>query len=146
MMNIQLFNFLEDFHEEIEDQLKVMISNKFSYMANLTREDFQSLAENWVDAYIDLLVTNQLDSVDKAIHEFNQLITGDRRQAVDLVEMNLMLSPIIKQLLLDKEIKDESKLSEFSEARGLIEATTYQMAGRVLELHQKKRQDALGIG
>ena len=64
-MNIQLFNFLEDYNVQIVNLLKTEIGKNRPAYEEIPAASLQEMLERILDGYIDLLITGQSDALDK---------------------------------------------------------------------------------
>ena len=60
-MNIQLFNFLEDYNSQIVSLLLAKIPRQINAYTRMPRTELKQMLEHLLDGYIDLLVTGQTD-------------------------------------------------------------------------------------
>lgn len=146
-MNIKLFNFLEDYQEQIKDLLKSRINRASPAYGEMSDTALHALLDQLLDGYIDLLVTGQMDSLDKLYRATSRVVAVRGSRYSDLFELPLLLTGVIRRLLAEEysDAGSENPIQEFNEALEQTETTSHRAACAFIDVfqeHLKKRIDA----
>ena len=139
-MNIQLFNFLEDSHAEIEASLATCLAEKSPLLRELPPESLKTLSEGIADCLIDLLVTGDSEVVDKIFKAMSRLPTADSSLSDDVIRLPLHLAKIISERLVEeyRQLEDQAEaVSLYVKSITAIHATAHKFSCRFLELLQE---------
>lgn len=139
-MNIELFNFLEDYHSEIVSTLRSRLAGEHPVYEEISPETLDDLLERILDAHIDLLVTGEIDAADKVFRALSRVLAIRGSKLSDVFKLPLHLDTVIRQLLIDeyKDMGDGNEaLEKYARAIGTIEKTTHKLSCRFLDVFQE---------
>jgi len=138
-MNIQLFNFLEDYSNQIVDLLTAKIPKSISAYSKLPKNELREMLKHLLDGYIDLLVTGQTDALDKVFRYMSRVHVAKNFKISDVLMAVLLFPQVIRRLLAEEyaEIQGESGVSKFNEVLEQTETTAHRAACSFADIYQE---------
>ncbi len=138
-MNIQLFNFLEDYNTQIVNLVTGKVKRAKPGYAEMSDDAVRTLVEHLLDGYIDLLVTGQTDSLDKLFRMVSRIVVARGAKYSDVFELPLVMGSVIRRLLAEEysDLQAEDGISKFNAALEQSESTAQRAAGSFLDMFQK---------
>jgi hypothetical protein len=138
-INIQLFNFLEDYHSQIVNLMKGKIKRGSPGYADMSDDTMDALVDQLLDGYVDLLVTGQTDAVDKVFHAMSRVVAAKGVKISEVFELSLVMTAVIRRLLAEEynDLKGDDAIRKFNQALEQIDATGRQVACRFLDTFQE---------
>ena len=101
-MNIQIFNFLEDYNAQIVGLLHGKIPRAIPAYSRIPRNELKQMLEHLLDGYIDLLVTGQTDALDKVFRYMARVHAAKKFKVSDVLMAILMFPQVIRRLLAEE--------------------------------------------
>ncbi len=141
-MNIQLFNFLEDYNAQIVNLLMGKIPKQVSAYSRLPRTELKQMLEHLLDGYIDLLVTGQTDALDKVFRYMSRVHAAKNFKISDVLSAVLLFPQVIRRLLAEEyaDIKGEDAIRKFNQALEQTESTAHRAACTFVDIFQEHLQ------
>lgn len=135
-MNIQLFNFLEDYSNQIVKLAKGQITKNRPAYKKISDKALHDMLEQCLDGYIDLLVTGQTDNLDRLFQVLSRVLAVRGSKFSDVFEVPLVMSTVIRRLLVEEysDLNDQDAIRKFSEALEQTEKTAHHAACRFLDV------------
>ncbi len=138
-MNIQLFNFLEDYNDQIVNLLMGKIPRGIAAYGKMPRTELKQMLEHLLDGYIDLLVTGQTEALDKVFRYMSRVHAAKKFKVSDVLGAVLMFPQVIRRLLAEQyaDIKDEDAIRKFNQALEQTESTAHRAACSFVDIFQE---------
>lgn len=138
-MNIQLFNFLEDYNEQIINLLMGKIPRAVTAYSKLPRTELKQMLEHLLDGYVDLLVTGQTDALDKVFRYMSRVHAAKNFKISDVLAALLMFPQVIRRLLAEEyqDLKGEDGVRQFNQALEQTETTAHRAACNFVDIFQE---------
>lgn len=138
-MNIQLFNFLEDYNTQIVNLLMGKIPRQISAYGRMPRTELKQMLEHLLDGYIDLLVTGQTDALDKVFRYMSRVHAAKKFKVSDVLAAVLMFPQVIRRLLAEEysEINEDDAIRKFNQALEQTETTAHRAACSFVDIFQE---------
>ena len=139
-MNIQLFNFLEDYNAQIVHLVCKRIAEDRPALKELSEDSLKSLVEQYLDGYIDLLVTGDTSSVDRVFRLMSRVLTAKGSQLSNLFDIPLVTDSVIRKLLANEfiDLAKDDAVQKFNESLDDTEETSHKCAIRLLDVFQEQ--------
>lgn len=143
-MNIQLFNFLEDYNAQIINLLLGKIPREIPAYSKLPRSELKQMLEHILDGYIDLLVTGQTDALDKVFRYMSRVHAAKKFEVSDVLSAILLFPSVIRRLLAEEysDLKTDDAVRKFNQALEQTESTAHRAAATFVDIfwaHLRKR-------
>ena len=137
-MNIQLFNFLEDYNAQIITLLLGKIPKGIQAYGKMPRTELKQMLEHLLDGYVDLLVTGQTDALDKVFRYMSRVHAAKNFKVSDVLAAVLMFPQVIRRLLAEEyaDVKDEDAVHKFNQALEQTETTAHRAACSFVDIFQ----------
>ena len=138
-MNIELYNFLEDYHDQVVNLLMGRIPKTVAAYSKMPRAELKQMLEHILDGYIDLLVTGQTDALDKVFRYMSRVHAAKNFKISDVL-MAILLFPQVIRRLLAEEYADqagEDGVSKFNEALEQTDMTAHKAACAFVDIFQE---------
>ena len=138
-MNIQLFNFLEDYNAQIVNLLMGKIPKSIAAYGRMPRTELKQMLEHLLDGYIDLLVTGQTDALDKVFRYMSRVHAAKQFKISDVLGAILLFPQVIRRLLAEEyaDIKGEDAIRKFNQALEQTETTAHRAACTFVDIFQE---------
>lgn len=138
-MNIELFNFMEDYREQIVSLMTQKIPKEIKAYSRVGRSEIQQTVDHMLDGYIDLLVTGQIDAIEKVFKYVARVRHAQKFQISDVLMSILMFTPVIRRLLAEeyRDIQGDDALRKFNTALEQLEATSHRAACSFVDIYQE---------
>jgi hypothetical protein len=138
-LNIQLFNFLEDYNAQIITLLLNKIQRAVTAYSKLPRTELKQMLEHLLDGYIDLLVTGQTDALDKVFRYMSRVHAAKGFKISDVLAAILMFPQVIRRLLAEEyaDLKDDDAIGKFNQALDQTETTAHRAACSFVDIFQE---------
>ena len=138
-MNIQLFNFLEDYSDQIVNLLLGKIPKAVTAYHKMPRTELKQMLEHLLDGYIDLLVTGQTEALDKVFRYMSRVHAAKQFKVSDVLAALLMFPQVIRRLLAEEyaDLKDEDAIRKFNQALEQTETTAHRAACSFVDIFQE---------
>lgn len=138
-MNIQLFNFLEDYNTQIVNLLMGRIPRQISAYGRMPRTELKQMLEHLLDGYVDLLVTGQTDALDKVFRYMSRVHAAKKFKVSDVLAAVLMFPQVIRRLLAEEyaDLQDEDAIRKFNQALEQTETTAHRAACSFVDIFQE---------
>ncbi|MBI3179551.1 MAG: hypothetical protein HYZ27_07800 [Deltaproteobacteria bacterium] len=138
-MNIQLFNFLEDYNDQIVNLLMGKIPRSITAYSKMPRTELKQMLEHLLDGYIDLLVTGQTEALDKVFRYMSRVHAAKKFKVSDVLGAVLMFPQVIRRLLAEEyaDIRDEDAIRKFNQALEQTESTAHRAACSFVDIFQE---------
>jgi hypothetical protein len=138
-MNIQLFNFLEDYNAQIVNLLMTKIPRTVSAYSKLPKTELKQMLEHLLDGYIDLLVTGQTDALDKVFRYMSRVHAAKNFKISDVLMAILLYPQVIRRLLAEEygELKGDDAIRKFNQALEQTETTAHRAACSFVDIFQE---------
>lgn len=137
-MNIQLFNFLEDYNAQIINLLMNKIPRSVSAYSKLPRSELKQMLEHLLDGYVDLLVTGQTDALDKVFRYMSRVHAAKGFAISDVLSAILMFPQVIRRLLAEEysDLQGDDSIRKFNQALEQTETTAHRAACAFVDIFQ----------
>ena len=137
-MNIQLFNFLEDYNGQIVTLLQSKIPRSIPTYSKIPRSELKQMLEHLLDGYIDLLVTGQTDALDKVFRYMSRVHAAKKIDIADVLMAILMFPQVIRRLLAEEysDLEGEDAIRKFNQALEQTETTAHRAACSFVSIFQ----------
>ena len=141
-MNIQLFNFLEDYNAQIISLLQGKIPRSIAAYSKLPRSELKQMLEHLLDGYIDLLVTGQTDALEKVFRYMSRVHAAKKVKISDVLGAILMFPQVIRRLLAEEysDLKGDDAIRKFNQALEQTETTAHRAACSFVDIYQEHIQ------
>jgi hypothetical protein len=138
-VNIQLFNFLEDYNTQIVNLLMGRIPRQISAYGRMPRTELKQMLEHLLDGYVDLLVTGQTDALDKVFRYMSRVHAAKKFKVSDVLAAVLMFPQVIRRLLAEEyaDLQDEDAIRKFNQALEQTETTAHRAACSFVDIFQE---------
>ena len=138
-MNIQLFNFLEDYNAQIISLLMNKIPRSIAAYGRMPRTELKQMLEHLLDGYIDLLVTGQTDALDKVFRYMSRVHAAKNFKISDVLAAILTYPQVIRRLLAEEyaDLKDPDASRKFNQALEQTETTAHRAACSFSDIFQE---------
>jgi hypothetical protein len=138
-VNIQLFNFLEDYNSQIVSLLLAKIPRQINAYTRMPRTELKQMLEHLLDGYIDLLVTGQTDALDKVFRYMSRVHHAKKIAISDVLMAILMFPQVIRRLLAEEyaDIQGEDAVRKFNQALEQTETTAHRAACSFVDIFQE---------
>ncbi len=138
-MNIQLFNFLEDYNSQIVNLLLGKIPRSIKAYGRMPRTELKQMLEHLLDGYIDLLVTGQTDALDKVFRYMSRVHAAKKFKVSDVLAAVLMFPQVIRRLLAEEyaDIEGADSIRKFNQALEQTESTAHRAACSFVDIFQE---------
>jgi len=138
-VNIQLFNFLEDYSQQIVSLLQGKIPRAVPNYNKLPRNELKQMLEHILDGYIDLLVTGQTDALDKVFRYMSRVHAAKGFKISDVLMAILMYPQVIRRLLAEEyaELQGDDAVRKFNQALEQTETTAHRAACSFVDIFQE---------
>src|SRR5210317_2009001 len=138
-MNIQLFNFLEDYNSQIVNLLMGKIPRTVTAYTRMPRTELKQMLEHLLDGYIDLLVTGQTDALEKVFRYMSRVHAAKKFSVSDVLMAILLYPQVIRRLLAEEyaDIKGEDSVRKFNQALEQTETTAHRAACAFVDIFQE---------
>jgi hypothetical protein len=138
-LNIQLFNFLEDYNAQIINLLMGKIPKGIQAYGKMPRTELKQMLEHLLDGYIDLLVTGQTDALDKVFRYMSRVHAAKNFKISDVLAAVLMFPQVIRRLLAEEyaDVKDDDAIRKFNQALEQTETTAHRAACSFVDIFQE---------
>ena len=138
-MNIQLFNFLEDYSAQIVNLLQGKIPRNIPSYSKMPRTELKQMLEHMLDGYIDLLVTGQTDALDKVFRYMSRVHAAKKFKISDVLMDILMFPQVIRRLLAEEfsDLKGDDAIRKFNQALEQTETTASRAACSFVDIFQE---------
>lgn len=137
-MNIELFNFLEDYKSQIVSLLLARIPKTVSAYSKLPKNELKQMLEHILDGYIDLLVTGQTDALDKVFRYMSRVHAAKKFKISDVLMAILLFPQVIRRLLAEEyaDLKGDDAIRIFNQALEQTETTAHRAACAFVDIFQ----------
>lgn len=138
-MNIQLFNFLEDYNAQIVNLLMGRIPKQISAYGKMPRTELKQMLEHLLDGYIDLLVTGQTDALEKVFRYMSRVHAAKKFAISDVLAAILLFPQVIRRLLAEEysDLQGEDAIRKFNQALEQTETTAHRAACAFVDIFQE---------
>jgi len=139
-VNIQLFNFLEDYNAQIVSLLINKIPRSVPAYTRMPRTELKQMLEHLLDGYIDLLVTGQTDALDKVFRYMSRIHSAKNFKISDVLAAILMFPQVIRRLLAEEysDLRgDQDAIRKFNQALEQTETTAHRAACSFVDIFQE---------
>lgn len=138
-MNIQLFNFLEDYNSQIVNLLLTKIPRSITAYTKMPKTELKQMLEHLLDGYIDLLVTGQTDALDKVFRYMSRIHAAKKFKISDVLMAILMFPQVIRRLLAEEyhDLKGDDAIRKFNQALEQTETTAHRAACSFVDIFQE---------
>lgn len=138
-MNIQIFNFLEDYSTQIVSLLQNKIPRSIPAYSRLPRSELKEMLEHLLDGYIDLLVTGQTDALDKVFRYMARIHAAKKFKVSDVLGAILTFPQVIRRLLAEEysDLQGEEAIRKFNQALEQTETTAHRAACTFVDIYQE---------
>ena len=138
-MNIQLFNFLEDYSSQIVELVRERITGTGQAYQDMSESTVKELVEHVLDGYIDLLVTGQTDALDRVFNPLSRVLAVRGTAFSDVFGLPLAVAAVVRGLLADEytELEGDEGIRKFNTALELTDGTAHRAACRFLDVFQE---------
>lgn len=138
-MNIQLFNFLEDYNEQIITLLLAKIPKAVPAYTKMPKGELKQMLEHLLDGYVDLLVTGQTDALEKVFRYMSRVHAAKKFKVSDVLQAILSYPNVIRRLLAEEyaDLKDEDAVRKFNQALEQTETTAQRAACAFVDIFQE---------
>ncbi len=138
-MNIQLFNFLEDYNGQIINLLLTKIPRTVSAYTKMPKTELKQMLEHLLDGYIDLLVTGQTDALDKVFRYMSRIHAAQKFKISDVLMAILMYPQVIRRLLAEEygDLQGDDAVRKFNQALEQTETTAHRAACSFVDIFQE---------
>lgn len=138
-MNIQLFNFLEDYNAQIVSLLMNKIPRSIPSYAKMPRSELKEMLEHLLDGYVDLLVTGQTDSLDKVFRYMSRVHAAKKFKVSDVLGAILLFPQVIRRLLAEEysDLQGDDAIRKFNQALEQTETTAHRAACTFVDIFQE---------
>lgn len=138
-MNIQLFNFLEDYNAQIINLLQGRIPRAIPAYSKIPRSELKEMLEHLLDGYIDLLVTGQTDALEKVFRYISRISAAKQFKVSDVLSAILMFPQIIRRLLAEEyaDLQGDDAIRKFNQALEQTETTAHRAACTFADIYQE---------
>ena len=138
-MNIQLYNFLEDYNSQIVNLLYGKIPRSIPAYSRVPRSELKEMLEHMLDGYIDLLVTGQTDALEKVFRYMARIHAAKKMKVSDVLMAILMFPQVIRRLLAEEysDLEGEDALRKFNQALEQTETTAHRAACSFVDIFQE---------
>ncbi len=138
-MNIQLFNFLEDYNQQIINLLVSKVPRSISAYGKMPRTELKQMLEHLLDGYIDLLVTGETDALDKVFRYMSRVHAAKKFKVSDVLACILMYPQVIRRLLAEEygDLKEDDAIRKFNQALEQTETTAHRAACSFVDIFQE---------
>jgi len=135
-MNIQIFNLLEDYFNQITDQVKKRLLERRPVYAEFSDKNLTEMIDHCLDGYIDLVVTGQTDALDKIYRLFSRIIVQRGGEFSDVFVITLIISSVVRGILAEEyeDLKEDDKLEKFNKALDQLETEAHTTACHFLDV------------
>jgi hypothetical protein len=137
--NIQLFNLLEGYRSQIFNLVKGKIKLNGPGYRNMSVDTVEALVDQLFDGYVDVLVADQTDAVDKVFKVISRVVAAKGVKISEVFELPLIMTSVIRRLLAEEynDMQGEDALRKFNQALEQIDATGLRVACRFLDVFQE---------
>jgi hypothetical protein len=137
-MNVELFNFLEDYREQVVQLMVTKIPKEIKAYARVSRTELKETMDHMLDGYIDLLVTGQPEAIEKVFRYVVRVRHAQKFQISEVLATILMLTPVIRRLLAEeyRDIQGDDALRKFNAALEQIESNANRAACLFTDIFQ----------
>jgi hypothetical protein len=144
-MNILLFNFLEDYNTHIVNLVTGKINRTLPGDKEMSEDVVETLVEQVLDGYIDLLVTGQTDALDRTYGAISRVVAARGSKISDVFELPLIMTTVIRRLLADEysDLQGEDGIRKFSQALEQTEMAGHRAACRFLDVFQERLEKSI---
>jgi hypothetical protein len=138
-MNIQLYNFLEDYNTQIVNLLYGKIPRTIPSYSRIPRAELKEMLEHVLDGYIDLLVTGQTEALDKVFRYMSRIHIAKNIQVSDVLSAILMFPQVIRRLLAEEyaDLQGDDAVRKFNQALEQTETTAHRAACSFVDIYQE---------
>ena len=138
-MNIQIFNFLEDYNAQIVSLLQGKIPRAIPAYSRIPRAELKQMLEHLLDGYVDLLVTGQTDALDKVFRYMSRVHYAKKFKVSDVLSAILMFPQVIRRLLAEEysDLQGEDAIRKFNQALEQTETTAHRAACSFVDIYQE---------
>ena len=138
-MNIQIFNFLEDYNSQIVSLLQSKIPRSIPAYNRLPRSELKEMLEHLLDGYIDLLVTGQTEALDKVFRYMARIHAAKKFKVSDVLGAILTFPQVIRRLLAEEysDLQGEEAIRKFNQALEQTETTAHRAACTFVDIYQE---------
>lgn len=138
-MNIELFNFLEDYNDEIVKLLASRIPREIKAYTKIPRAELRQLLEHLLDGYIDLLVTGQTDSLEKVFRYMSRVFAAKKFAISDVLGALLKFPQVVRRLLAEeyRDLQDPDAVAQFNQALEQTEGASHKAVCVFVDIFQE---------
>jgi len=138
-VNIQIFNFLEDYNSQIVSLLQSKIPRSIPAYNRLPRSELKEMLEHLLDGYIDLLVTGQTEALDKVFRYMARIHAAKKFKVSDVLGAILTFPQVIRRLLAEEysDLQGEEAIRKFNQALEQTETTAHRAACSFVDIYQE---------
>jgi len=136
-VNIQLFNFLEDYNSQIVNLLQGKIPREVPSYSKIPRAELKTMLEHILDGYIDLLVTGQTDALERVFRYMSRVHHAKKVKVSDVLSAILLFPQVIRRLLAEEysDLKGEEAIRRFNQALEQTESTAHRAACSFVDIY-----------
>ncbi len=138
-VNIQLFNFLEDYNSQIVNLLLTKIPRSVAAYSKMPRTELKQMLEHLLDGYVDLLVTGQTDALEKVFRYMSRVHAAKKFKISDVLSAILLFPQVIRRLLAEEyaDLQGDDAIRKFNQALEQTETTAHRAACAFVDIFQE---------